>query len=151
MFVSRRQKDQEKRTAQTFFQFLEKQKRKKDMSVEELRTIYDELFRPWNETSVTFSRVLNALTYHLNLCQQIKDRVVFGGGEKAALQLFTREDTEESSDEEDSSLFAVSYFNLNCKVCKKDFGSKRAQSDHFKTIKHRQQLTLKKIRKSLDK
>ena len=45
---------------------------------QEFRSLYDTL-------GMSFSKLLNTLTYHLNMCQQLQDRVIFGGGDAAAL------------------------------------------------------------------
>ena len=150
--------DQEKIIAQTFNKFLEDENLKKDMSVNELKQIYQVEFRTLYETlGMSFSKLLNTLTYRLNLCQQLQDRVIFGGGESAALQLLA-DDPGESEDEEDDNNEVDDFFSLmrlgrsfHCKVCKRDLGNDTAYRTHLAGVKHRQQHILKKIRKSLEK
>ncbi|KAJ7370125.1 hypothetical protein OS493_034054 [Desmophyllum pertusum] len=128
------------------------------MSVNELKQIYQVEFRTLYETlGMSFSKLLNTLTYHLNLCQQLQDRVIFGGGESAALQLLA-DDPGESEDEEDDNNEVDDFFSLmrlgrsfHCKVCKRDLGNDTAYRTHLAGVKHRQQHILKKIRKSLQK
>ena len=144
--------DQEKIIAKTFVKFLEDKNRKEDMFVHELRHIYQAEFRPLYETlGMSFSKLLNTLTYHLNQCQQLQDRIIFGGGETAALQLLSADGSEDSSAEEDDffSIFRDGAFH--CKVCKRSLGSATAYRNHMAGVKHRQQHILRKIRKSLEK
>ena len=152
---NRRTIDQEKIVAKTFVKFLEDKNRKEDMFVHELREIYQGEFCPLYETlGVPFSKLLNTLTYHLNLCQQLQDRIVFGGGEAAALQLLTvggSEDLNSSGDENDSVLKALTRGPYHCNVCKRSLGNELAYSNHISGWKHRQQEVLRKIRKSLEK
>ena len=151
----RRTIDQEKIVAKTFVKFLEDKNRKEDMFVHELREIYQGEFCPLYETlGVSFSKLLNTLTYHLNLCQQLQDRIVFGGGEAAALQLLTvdgSEDLDSSGDENDSVFTALTRGRYYCNVCKRSLGNQIAYSNHISGVKHRQQKILRKIRKSLEK
>ena len=152
MFRSRHPKssrilEQEKIIAQTFVKFLEDNNRKEDMFVDELRQIYQGEFRRfYNTLGMSFSKTLNTLTYHINACQQIQDRVIFGGGEAAALTLLT--------DDPDDDLCYRSPSSLSpfyCNVCKRDLGDDRAYSKHIEGVKHRQQYILITIRKSLEK
>ena len=152
MKVSRRTVEQEKIIAQAFVKFLEDGNRKKNMFVDELRQIYQE-FRSMYEThGMSFSKLRNTLTYHLNQCQQLQDRVIFGGGDAATLQLFTDEPSDESEgEEEDDFLNFTSHRDYHCKVCKRDLGSEKAYRSHMAGVKHRQQYILRTIRKSLQK
>jgi len=153
MKVGRRTVDQEKIIAQTFVKFLEDGKRKENMFVDELRTLYQDFRVSYETLGMSFSKLLNTLTYHLNMCQQLQDRVIFGGGDAAALQLFNDDPSDDESEGE------ADYFSLvrpheslyHCKVCKRDLGSQSAYSSHMAGVKHRQQYILKKIRKSLQK
>lgn len=148
----RRTIDQEKIIAQTFIKFLEDGKRKEDMFVGELRQIYQDEFRSLYETpGMSFSKLLNTLTYRLNLCQLLQDRVVFGGGGAAALQLFADDPCSESEDEDDCVSFMRRDEAYHCKVCKKDLGNADDYRRHMAGVKHRQQYILRKIRKSLQK
>ena len=146
---SSRSLEQEKIIAQTFVKFLEDNNRKEDMFVEELRQIYQGEFRRLYDTlstGMSFSKILNTLTYHINACQQLQDRVIFGGGEAAALQLLT--------DDPDDDLCYRSPSSLSpfyCNICKRDLGNDRAYSKHIEGVKHRQQYILITIRKSLKK
>ena len=157
MFRSRHPKssrslEQEKIIAQTFVKFLEDNNRKEDMFVDELRQIYQEEFRRLYSTlGMSFSKILNTLTYHINACQQLQDRVIFGGGEAAALQLLTddSDDSDDSVDSVDDPWYLLSPFY--CNVCKRDLGDDRAYSKHIEGVKHRQQYILITIRKSLKK
>lgn len=143
--------DQEKIIAQTFVKFLEDENRKEDMFVHELRQIYQEEYRSLYETlGMSFSKLLNTLTYHLNLCQQLQDRVIFGGGDAAALQLLAN-DPDESEEDEDDFFSYMRHGAYHCKVCKRDLGSAAAYRSHLAGVKHRQQHILRKIRKSLQK
>ena len=141
----------EKSVAQTFIQFLEKKKLKQDMLESELRSIYESQFRLQYSASVPFSRVLNALKYHLNLCQQLQDRVIFGGGEAAALKMLSIEDADESSSEEDEFSSLLNFGRPRCKICKRNFRGTAAYESHLNTVTHRQQSILKKIRQSVEK
>lgn len=144
----------EKSVAQAFIQFLEKKKLKQDMLVSELRSIYESQFRLQYSASVPFPRVLNALKYHLNLCQQLQDRVIFGGGEAAALKMLSIEDPDESSSEEDEVPILASIMRSlrpRCKICKRNFRGTAAYESHLNTVTHRQQSILKKIRQSVEK
>ena len=146
----RRTVDQEKIIAQTFIKFLEDGNRKDDMFVHELREIYQEFRSSYDTLGMSFSKLLNTLTYHLNMCQQLQDRVIFGGGDAAALQLLVDDPSEESEAEEDFFSF-MRHGAYHCKVCKRDLGSEKAYRTHMAGVKHRQQYILKKIRKSLQK
>jgi len=152
---NRRSIEQEKNVAKAFVTFLEHNNRKDDMFVHELRQIYQGEFCPLYETlGMPFSKLLNTLTYHLNLCQQLQDRIVFGGGEAAALQLLTvdgSEDLNSSGDENDSVFKALTRGPYHCNVCKRSLGNELAYSNHISGWKHRQQEVLRKIRKSLEK
>ena len=152
---NRRTIDQEKIVAKTFVKFLEDKNRKEDMFVHELKQIYQGEFCLLYETlGVSFSKLLNTLTYHLNLCQQLQDRIVFGGGEAAALQILTvdgSEDLDSSGDENDSVFTALTRGRYHCNVCKRSLGNQVAYSNHISGVKHRQQKILRKIRKSLEK
>ena len=152
---NRRNIDQEKIIAKTFVKFLEDGNRKEDMFVHDLRQIYQGEFCASYETlGMSFSKLLNTLTYHLNLCQQLQDRIIFGGGETAALQLLTAdgpEDLESSEDEDDFFSVLRPHGAFHCNVCKRSLGSATAYNTHMAGVKHRQQRILKKIRKSLEK
>ena len=147
---SSRSLKKEKIIAQTFVKFLEDNNRKEDMFVDELRQIYQGEFRRLYDTlGMSFSKTLNTLTYHINACQKIHDRVIFGGGEAAALTLLT-----DDSDDSDDDLCYRSPSSLSpfyCNVCKRDLGDDRAYSKHIEGVKHRQQYILITIRKSLKK
>ena len=153
MFRSRRPRssrslEQEKIIAQTFVKFLEDNNRKEDMFVDELRQIYQEEFRRLYSTlGMSFSKILNTLTYHINACQQLQDRVIFGGGEAAALTLLT----DDSDDSDDDLCYRSSLSPFYCNVCRRDLGDDRAYSKHIEGVKHRQQYILITIRKSLKK
>ena len=154
---SSRSVEQEKTVAQAFVKFLEDNGRKEDMPVLQLKNIYQGEFRLLNPSvgwGISFSRVLNALTYHLNECQQLQDRVIFGGGDAAALQLLT-DDPEEPQDNDDlcfrSLSGAFSRRPFYCEVCKRGLGNLMAYQKHLESVKHRQQNILITIRKSLNK
>ncbi len=143
--------DQEKIIAQTFVKFLEDENRKEDMFVHELKQIYQEEYRSLYETlGMSFSKLLNTLTYRLNLCQRLQDRVIFGGGDAAALQLLAN-DPDESEEDEGDFFSYMRHGAYYCKVCKRDLGSPAAYRSHLAGVKHRQQHILRKIRKSLQK
>ena len=143
MFRGARSLDDVKGVAQTFIQFLEEKNLKQDMLESELRSIYQSQFRLEYSISVSFSRVFNALKYHLNKCQKIQDRVIFGGGEAAALKMLSIDDSEESSSEEDEK--------PGCKICKRTFTGDDVYDSHLNTVSHRQQSIFKKIRKSVER
>ena len=148
--------EQEKTVAQAFLKYLEDNGRKEDMPEIQLKNIYQGEFRLLNpsvDRGIPFSRVLNALTYHLNECQQLQDRVIFGGGDAAALQLLT-DDPEEPQDNTDLCLGLLSWtFSrpFYCDVCKRGLGNSIAYQKHLESVKHRQQNILITIRKSLNK
>lgn len=150
--VNRRTIDQEKIIAKTFAKFLEDENRKEDMFVHELKHIYQAEFCPLYDTlGMSFSKMLNTLTYHLNMCQQLQDKVIFGGGEAAALQLLSAEGDEESGDDENDFFSVLRHGQFYCKVCKRSLGNAIAYDQHMTGVKHRQQYILRKIRKSLEK
>lgn len=149
--VGRRTVAQEKIIAQTFIKFLEDGNRKKDMFVDDLREIYQEFRLSYEVLGMSFSKLLNTLTYHLNQCQQLQDRVIFGGGDAAALQLLNDDPSDDESEGEDDFFSLTRHGAYHCKVCKKDLGSESAYRSHMAGVKHRQQYILKKIRKSLQK
>ena len=142
--------DQEKIIAQTFIKFLEDGNRKKDMFVHELRQIYQEFRFSYDTPGMSFSKLLNTLTYHLNMCQQLQDRVIFGGGDAAALQLFD-DPSDDESEGEDDFFSLMKHGTYHCKVCKRDLGGAVAYRSHIASVKHRQQHILRKIRKSVHK
>ena len=148
--------EQEKTVAQAFLKYLEDNGRKEDMPEIQLKNIYQGEFRLLNpsvDRGIPFSRVLNALTYHLNECQQLQDRVIFGGGDAAALQLLT-DDPEEPQDNTDLCLGLLSWtFSrpFYCDVCKRGLGNSIAYQKHLESVRHRQQNILITIRKSLNK
>ena len=123
------------------------------MFIDDLRQIYQGEFRRLYHTlSMPFSKVLNTLTYHINACQQIQDRVVFGGGEAAALQLLTDDPEEQGDSDDDLSCRSPSSLRpWYCETCKRDLGNGEAYRKHIEGLKHRQQYILVTIRKSLKK
>lgn len=142
----------EKSIAQTFIQFLEKNNLKNDMPESDLRNIYQSQFCLQHRTpTAPFPRVLNALKYHLNLCQQLGDRVIFGGGEAAALQMLSIDDPDESSSEEDEFSKLIHLVRPRCKICKRTFRNNATYESHLDTVTHRQQSILKSIRQSVEK
>ena len=150
MKVGQRTVEQEKIIAQTFVKFLEDGNRKENMFVDELRQTYQEFRSLYDTLGMSFSKLLNTLTYHLNICQQLHDRVIFGGGDAAALQLLVDDPSDESEGEDD--FFSLTRHGAyHCKVCKRDLGSADAYRTHMAGVKHRQQYILRKIRKSLQK
>ena len=157
MFPVRRMKvgrtvDQEKIIAQTFVKFLEDGNRKENMFVHELRQIYQEFRSLYDTLGMSFSKLLNTLTYRLNMCQQLQDRVIFGGGDAAALQLLNDDPSDESEGEDEDDFFSLLRRGAyHCKVCKRDLGSAVTYKSHMAGVKHRQQYILRKIRKSLQK
>ena len=151
MKVGRRTVDQEKIIAQTFIKFLEDGNRKEDMFVDDLREIYQEFRLSYDTQGMPFSKLLNTLTYHLNMCQQLQDRVIFGGGDAAALQLLNDDPSDDESEGEDDYFSLRRHGAYHCKVCKRDLGGESAYRSHMAGVKHRQQYILRKIRKSLQK
>ena len=142
----------EKSVAQTFIQFLEKNNLKNDMPESDLRNIYRSRFCLEHSTpTAPFPRVLNALRYHLNLCQQIEGRVVFGSGEAAALQMLSIDDPDEASSEEDEVSKPMALRTHRCKICKRTFRNSATYQSHLDTVTHRQQSILKSIRQSVEK
>lgn len=144
--------DDEKSVAQTFIQFLEKNNLKNDMLESDLRNIYQSQFCLQHSTpTAPFPRVLNALRYHLNLCQQIGGRVVFGSGEAAALQMLSNDDPDDSSSEEDEVSKLMHLVTNRCKICKRTFRDSATYQSHLDTVTHRQQNILKRIRQSVER
>lgn len=144
--------DDEKSVAQTFIQFLEKNNLKNDMLESDLRNIYQSQFCLQHSTpTAPFPRVLNALRYHLNLCQQIGGRVVFGSGEAAALQILSNDDPDDSSSEEDEVSKLMHLVTNRCKICKRTFRDSATYQSHLDTVTHRQQSILKRIRQSVER
>jgi len=150
--ASGRSLNDEKSIAQTFIQFLEKNNLKNDMAESELRNIYQSQFCLQHRTpTAPFPRVLNALRYHLNLCQQLGDRVIFGGGEAAALQMLSIDDPDESCSEEDEFSKLMNLVTPRCKICKRTFRNRATYESHLATVTHRQQSILKSIRQSVER
>ena len=144
----RKNKDLEKSLAKSFVAFLESENRKEDMPFQQLKQIYENEFRPLSGIqNIGFSRIINALSYDLNQCQRLQDRVVFGGGEQAALQLLATGGADDSSDDENEN----EILSLYCKICKRQLRNLRDYFTHQSSVRHRQQGCLKKIRKSLEK
>lgn len=144
--------EDEKSIAQTFIQFLEKNNLKNDMPESDLRNIYQSQFCLQHPTpTAPFPRVLNALRYHLNLCQQLEGRVIFGSGEAAALQMLSIDDPGESGSEEDEFSMIMHLLRPRCKICKRTFPNSAAYASHLNTVTHRQQSILKRIRQSVEK
>ena len=122
------------------------------MAESELRNIYQSQFCLQHRTpTAPFPRVLNALKYHLNLCQQLGDRVIFGGGEAAALQMLSIDDRDESSSEEDELSKLMNLVTHRCKICKRTFRNSATYEIHLTTVTHRQQSILKRIRQSVER
>ena len=148
----------EKRVANTFVEFLEKESLKCDMLVSLLEKIYLSKFCVLYSTPVIpFKRILNALTYHLNLCQRLQGSVVFGSGKTAALKLLSIE-AKDGDPDSSFSVEAESEPNINisrktpcCDVCKRNFRSIAAYENHVRTVSHRQQNLLKMIRESVER
>ncbi|XP_068695788.1 putative helicase mov-10-B.1 [Montipora foliosa] len=144
----RKNKDLEKSLAKSFVAFLESENRKEDMPFQQLKQIYEKEFRPLcGIPNISFSRIINALSYDLNQCQRLQDRVVFGGGEQAALQLLATGGADDSSEDENEDGIP----RLYCKICKRHLGNVHAYHTHMASVRHRQQGCLQKIRKSLEK
>ena len=122
------------------------------MPESDLRNIYQSQFCLQHSTpTAPFPRVLNALRYHLNLCQQIEGRVVFGSGEAAALQMLSIDDPDESNSEEDEMSKLMDLLTPRCKICKRTFRNSATYESHLDTVSHRQQSILKSIRQSVEK
>ena len=122
------------------------------MPESDLRNIYQSQFCLQHPTpTAPFPRVLNALRYHLNLCQQIEGRVVFGSGEAAALQMLSTDDPDESNSEEDEVSKLMDLMTHRCKICKRTFRNSATYESHLNTVTHRQQSILKSIRQSVEK
>lgn len=122
------------------------------MPESDLRNIYQSQFCLQHPTpTAPFPKVLNALRYHLNLCQQLEGRVIFGSGEAAALQMLSIDDPGESSSEEDEFSKRMHLVRPRCKICKRTFPNSVAYENHLDTVGHRQQSILKRIRQSVEK
>ena len=122
------------------------------MPESDLRNIYQSQFCLQHPTpTAPFPRVLNALRYHLNLCQQIEGRVVFGSGEAAALQMLSIDVPDESNSEEDEVPKLMDLLTPRCKICKRTFRNSATYESHLNTVTHRQQSILKSIRQSVEK
>ena len=145
----------EKRVANTFVEFLEKESLKHDMLVSHMEKIYLSKFCVLYTTPVIpFKRILKALTYHLNLCQRLQDSVIFGSGKTAALKLLSIEDTGPDVgfvEAESEPNINISRKTPCCDVCKRNFRSIAAYENHVKTVSHRQQNLLKMIRESVER
>ena len=144
----------EKSVANTFVEFLEKESLKNDMPMSHLEKIYLAKFCVLYSTPVIpFPRILRALTYHLNLCQRLQDRIIFGSGETAALKLLSIEDADPDSGfvEESEPDINISHRTPSCDVCKRNFKSIAAYENHVRTVSHRQQNLLKTIRDSVER
>ena len=144
----------EKRVANTFVEFLEKESLKYDMLVSHLEKIYLSKFCVLYTTPVIpFQRILRALSYHLNMCQRLQDCIIFGSGETAALKLLSIEDADPDSGfvEESEPNVNISRKTPCCEVCKRNFKSFSAYENHVRTVSHRQQDLLKTIRESVER
>lgn len=134
-----------RRIAQGFATYLDEHQLKKTMRKTELRDIYNNDFSKTYETDgVSFRSALNEMCFHLNLCQQIRGKVVFGGGDAAAEFMFDSDDDEEWERESKECSFP-------CDVCRKPLPNCRALERHKSSINHRQQIIFKKIRETLEK
>jgi len=144
--------DEEKSVAKTFIEFLENESLKCDMAASELEKIYLSKFcLLFSTPDISFSRILNALTYHLNLCQRLQDRVIFGGGQTAALKLLSIEDTEADPGSFEEEPAKIGRRQHRCKICSRNFRSIAALENHLKTVSHRQQDILQTIRESVER
>ena len=144
----------EKHVANTFVEFLEKESLKYDMLASHLEEIYLSKFCVLYSTPVIpFQRILRALSYHLNMCQRLQDRIIFGSGETAALKLLSIEDADPDSGfvEESEPDINISRKTPCCDVCKRNFKTIAAYENHVKTVSHRQQNLLKTIRESVER
>ena len=139
-------RDQQKTMAKSFDKFLEENSLKTTMERGRLQDIYKEQFLPLQTFRMPFGRVLNALTYHLGICQEVKGSIVFGGGEEAALHLLSTDDKPVDA----LQFLLESHLNpYCCLTCRKSMQSAEALRQHQLGVKHRQQEILKKIRESL--
>ena len=127
-----------------FLEYLESEGRKETTTISQLREIFERQFQTEYEThGVRFPRVLNTLSYHMNECQHVRGKVVFGCGEEAALQIL---DSDSDSDSDESFLYPH-----YCEVCKRNFGSQGAYQFHLGTVRHRQQRILGTIKTTLER
>ena len=94
------------------------------MFVHELRQIYQEFRLSYYTLGMSFSKLLNTLTYQLNMCQQLQDRVIFGGGDAAALQLLNDGPSDDESEGEDDFFSLTKHGAYHCKVYKGILGVK---------------------------
>ena len=134
----------ENAVSKCFLEYLESEGRKETMTFNQLREIFERQFQTEYEThGIRFPIVLNTLSFHMNECQQVHGKVVFGRGEEAALQIL---DSDSDSDSDESSLGF-----LYCKVCKRKFRSAASYQDHLETVRHRQQVILRTIKKTLER
>ena len=141
--VGRTQKNE---IAEGFVTHLEKEQLKETMKISKLREIYRCQFSVMYETKgISFSDVLDALCFHLNICQQIQGKVVFGGGEEAALAMLDTDD--EDDDWEQESVM----HSFACDTCKKPMHDCHTLERHTRSIRHRQQKIFREIRKALEK
>ena len=141
--ASRQSREIENAVSKRFLEYLESEGRKETMAFNQLREIFGQFQTEYETRGVRFPIVLNTLSFHLNECQQVHGKVVFGRGEEAALQIL---DSDSDSDSDESSLGF-----LYCKVCKRKFRSAASYQDHLETVRHRQQVILRTIKKTLER
>lgn len=130
--------------AKGFEAYLEENQLKETMTRSKLRDIYIGDFSTEHETNgVHFGDALNAMSFHLNLCQQIRGKVIFGGGEEAALAMLDSDDDDDDWEKE--------VHNFPCNTCRKPMPSRHALEKHHSSINHRQQMIFKTIRETLER
>lgn len=128
--------------AKRFYKYLDDNALKDNMEKIQLEAIYNHRFKPTQEMRISFGKILNALTFHLDICQEVKGKIIFGSGEEAALHLLSNDDEQAETNETLSEPFL-------CRSCMKSFRNDMALLLHQQTVKHRQQEILKKIKESL--
>ena len=141
----------QKSVSRDFLQFLEDTDRKVTTTTAKLEKIYtNEFCVARGSHGVVFGDVLNTLSYHMNECQKIQDKVVFGSREEAVLQMLECDSQPARSGA--SASFTIPIFSpKHCSTCKRDFKSYVGFMKHQDSVQHRQQELLCTIRETLER
>ena len=142
----------QKSVSRDFLQFLEDTDRKVTTTTAKLEKIYtNEFCVARGSHGVVFRDVLNTLSYHMNECQKIQDKVVFGSGEEAVLQMLECDSQPARSGASASFAIPAIFSPKHCSTCKRDFKSYVGFMKHQDTVQHRQQELLCTIRETLER
>lgn len=132
----------EKRVSEGFLEYLEQTGRKETMRRADLKEIYeDEYSDQYDTEDKMFKEILNFLCYHMNTCQEVLGKVVFGGGEEAVLAMFSDDD-----DDDVDWIVERSFYEFPCETCRRPMKCREGLLQHEGSIRHRQQVILQAFR-----